>query len=595
MLALILAGHPPVKASEAGDRYVSIYGVILQGKQLLESGRRDEAAEVLDQAHRQLVEFQKAYPNWNQSVISFRLRYLKELSSDLPPVPARPAAAPAPGGADIPLFEPSEDTEILRTQLNGANDQVRRLTEENRLLVSKLREALSARPADVDPGEVRRAQERILELSKENQLLQLQLNRATAAEPAATDSEAVLANLRQENRQLKEANRQLSQATNPAPNNPETTAEAEVKQLANENRQLRAQLDQLTASPAPTDNSFAAINRQVESLAAERDSLRQLLKDSESAGQDQEVERLNQQIVLLKEALARASEFPETDTSALQLRIQALEQENEDLQSRLTKALRERDRKKSKWLPTLGGRQSKDLRLLEARIAVYEAEKEPYRADELALIRTVRPDLAPDEPAVNPEGTSAPLPAAASQLSTEARALVQTELWAEAEAKYRDILEIVPNYAPILAELAFALIKQKEFPAAETTLERAMAQDSENAYILYLSGLLRAKQERFDEAVTYLSRATMIDANNAEAHQLLGAALTELGHRSAAETSLRKAIRLRPGYADAHVNLAVVYASQNPPFTELAQYHYQQALAAGHPADSQLEQLLRRP
>ncbi|MBT5706634.1 MAG: tetratricopeptide repeat protein, partial [Verrucomicrobia bacterium] len=114
----------------------------------------------------------------------------------------------------------------------------------------------------------------------------------------------------------------------------------------------------------------------------------------------------------------------------------------------------------------------------------------------------------------------------------------------------------------------------------------------ENTYVLFLSGLLKMSQEKFDDAVTYLSRATVLDPDDAEAQNHLGIALTEVGHRGPAETALRKAIRLRPGYGDAHVNLAVVYASQDPPFKELAKYHYQQAINSGHPADPRIEQLI---
>ena len=55
---------------------------------------------------------------------------------------------------------------------------------------------------------------------------------------------------------------------------------------------------------------------------------------------------------------------------------------------------------------------------------------------------------------------------------------------------------------------------------------------------------------------------------------------------------MRKAVQLDPGYANAHNNLAVVYISQQPPLVELARWHYQKALAAGHPSNPELEKLL---
>ena len=62
----------------------------------------------------------------------------------------------------------------------------------------------------------------------------------------------------------------------------------------------------------------------------------------------------------------------------------------------------------------------------------------------------------------------------------------------------------------------------------------------------------------------------------------------------AAEKELLKAIEARPDYADAHFNLAVIFASQNPPSLELARKHYTKALALGMDKDPELEKLLRR-
>jgi len=46
---------------------------------------------------------------------------------------------------------------------------------------------------------------------------------------------------------------------------------------------------------------------------------------------------------------------------------------------------------------------------------------------------------------------------------------------------------------------------------------------------------------------------------------------------------------LSPNYASAHHNLAIIYATQNPPFIEMARWHYEKALAAGHARNADLE------
>jgi tetratricopeptide (TPR) repeat protein len=106
---------------------------------------------------------------------------------------------------------------------------------------------------------------------------------------------------------------------------------------------------------------------------------------------------------------------------------------------------------------------------------------------------------------------------------------------------------------------------------------------------------LRFRQNKVDEAIDLLSRAAEMDPKNAETQNYLGIALSEKGLRGPAENALRKAVELNPNYAVAHHNLAVVYASQQPPFLELAKYHYNKSLELGHPADPAIEKMLNKP
>jgi Tfp pilus assembly protein PilF len=69
--------------------------------------------------------------------------------------------------------------------------------------------------------------------------------------------------------------------------------------------------------------------------------------------------------------------------------------------------------------------------------------------------------------------------------------------------------------------------------------------------------------------------------------------LSQKGQRAPAEAALRRAVQLDPNYAEAHHNLAIVYATQTPPYMELAKYHYDRARQAGQPANPDLEKLLQ--
>ena len=127
---------------------------------------------------------------------------------------------------------------------------------------------------------------------------------------------------------------------------------------------------------------------------------------------------------------------------------------------------------------------------------------------------------------------------------------------------------------------------------AEMRLKQALASAPNDAYSLSILGYLKFRQEKYDDALDVLSRAAELDPRNAEIQNYLGVILSQKGMRSAAETAFRKAIQLQPNYGSAHNNLAVIYLSQQPPFVDLARWHYQKALAAGHPPNPELEKLL---
>jgi cytochrome c-type biogenesis protein CcmH/NrfG len=127
---------------------------------------------------------------------------------------------------------------------------------------------------------------------------------------------------------------------------------------------------------------------------------------------------------------------------------------------------------------------------------------------------------------------------------------------------------------------------------AEATLKKSLAADPEDAASLYLMGRLKLLQNKNDEALDALSRSAKIIPEEARTQYFLGKALIQKGNRVAAETALRKAVQLRPGFGEAHYSLAMVYATQQPAFKELAQWHYQKAIAAGYPRNIEFEKLI---
>ena len=67
-----------MRADEADDQYMSIYGVIQQADSLSATGKDDAALAKYRAAQKALQTFQHGYPAWNAKVVSFRLSYVAE-------------------------------------------------------------------------------------------------------------------------------------------------------------------------------------------------------------------------------------------------------------------------------------------------------------------------------------------------------------------------------------------------------------------------------------------------------------------------------------------------------------------------------------
>jgi tetratricopeptide (TPR) repeat protein len=622
LFALLLFVGVSLAASDASDEYVSIYSLITKGDEMLGSGLNGEAAQFYSDAHRKLVAFRNSYPDWNHQVVRFRLKYLGEKLADLPSIEVEPIQSPSATGTRPMTGDRnlSGQNRMLEGQIAALNEQMRQLTADNSLLLSKLREAMSARPAEVDPSQVRKAEAKILELEKENELIELQLLRALKPETISVPARSTADDLKESQelvaRLLSENQRLRTRVSDQDIKNSESTdsmvdLKRQIGLLSTERDDLKQQLDvqpiqsnqkqleQVIRDKETLNQQLASATSEVLSLKVERDRLLQQIQSVDQRSDDRNsVEDLMRENALLRRQASEPEPLPINsggEQEELSARIETLEKQNRELTDQLTKARRLVERENGSWLPRIGRRGARNTSVLEARLAVLEAEKEPFNVEELALLKgaDLESAMGNDEKSVQSSAERmAEISQAAAALEAAAQGFARKGAFGDAEAKYDEILDLIPNHAPTLASLALTQLKQQKFGEAEANLEMARKIAPENTYVLFLSGLLNMSQEKFDDAVTYLSRATVLDPDDAEAQNHLGIALTEVGHRGPAETALRKAIRLRPGYGDAHVNLAVVYASQDPPFKELAKYHYQQAINSGHPADPRIEQLI---
>jgi Flp pilus assembly protein TadD/predicted nucleic acid-binding Zn-ribbon protein len=584
--ALVLVSLVWNAVAEGPDsEYLRIYTLIQEGDQTSLSGLARQ--KYLD-AQAALTKLQGSYPNWNPAVVQFRLDYV-----------ARKLAPATPAGSGVQLERPARPADPRDAEVAGLTEQIRRLEGEKAILEAKLKEALAAQPAAIDPRELTQAQEEIRALKKQNDVLNLALEQEKS-KGAATDAteplRAALAEttqklqaqtdlvrvLTQERDILRKELADARQAPAPAPSRPQTPA-ASAPAVA---------VPAPAPAPAPEAGS-AAFKQELQAAQQQADerlkaigNLQEQLRALQEEKSALELSRKE-----LEARLASLPSAPARPAVADGDRVRRLEKERDDLLKKLNETTKQLydNRAKSE---TVQREQSKsEFNTLRARLDVFEARKVPYSPEELALFKQppVTIAAAADKPA---KKTARELPRNAVQLLTEAERAFKAKRYEEAEQKYQEALRIDDKNVFTLANLAAIQLEQNRLEPAEANLKRALEEEADDAYSLSLFGILRFRQQKLDEALDALSRSAQLDPKNAETQNYLGISLSQKGQRGPAETALRKAVQLAPGYAGAHHNLAVVYAFQKPPFTELARWHYRKALALGHEQNPELEKAI---
>jgi Tfp pilus assembly protein PilF len=618
----------PVRADGgADDQYIVVYGMI-QDADALGANHPAEALAKYRDAYAALQAFQKIYPDWNDRIVTFRLRYLQgKIAAITPQMPAASAVTNmplAPPAAANP--QPSVSTAEADRQIAALNEQLKQLQAEKDDLQSKLKEAFATQPATVDPRELANAREKIESLMKENDLLKVSLNNQPPGTSAVPESKA----MEQMRRALADANRKLEDQTQRADNltlekqillfrlaslgsqtNEVITFANTKKALDNANQTLATQsisADKFAQERDALQSRIQALTSAAaaaDALRAENQGLKQQLADLAAKYQAQSqrltvdetriasLQSLNDVLHLEKAALE--DRLKQTSSRPEDLaRISQLESERDDLRQKLEAVSRQAAAspvKKSK-LAAKVDELSGQISTMQARLDVLQARPVPYTPDELALFK--KPPGHLDNGGSKGEMASVrQLPPGTAVLAAAAQRDFSASRFDQAHEKYQEILRQDENNVYTLANLAAIELEMNDLVAAEKHISLAMKIAPDDGYNLKILGYLRFRQEKYDEALDALSRAATAEPQSAEIQNYLGVTLSHKGLRIPAETALRKAIEIDPSYGNAHNNLAVIYATQQPPLLELARWHYQRALATGQPHNPELEKLLQ--
>jgi Flp pilus assembly protein TadD len=190
--------------------------------------------------------------------------------------------------------------------------------------------------------------------------------------------------------------------------------------------------------------------------------------------------------------------------------------------------------------------------------------------------------------------TTAPaVPDEVAPIARDAKENFEKGKYRAAEKQYQEILTKAPNNLYSLCNLGVVYFRTGKWKAAELTLKKAVAVAPKDEFAHTTLGIVYYRQSKFDEAITELTTALGINPKSATAHNYLGITASQKGWQEAAEKEMLDAIAVNPDYADAHFNLAVVYATGQPPAKEQAKLHYVKATSLGAEPDPALEKLLR--
>jgi len=574
LAALLLAAPSLHPAASPQDDYLQIYVMINEGDKLDNSGQKSQAREKYETALNKLDKLKNENPEWEPTIVKYRIKYLNDKLSNLK---SAKDASPAPSE------KPAATTAKPATTPPPSSTPAPAPSETPAPAMQKSEVAAPAVTSD-DPSALR---QKIIALTGDLESTRTELKQAK------NDLEQALT----EKKQLKE-----KLGASPSP-------DANVAKLQEDNATLR---QKLTATEESLKKAAGGeLSGEMTSLRGQVDSLEKKL--AEANARSAELTRANddykKQIASMTTQLQAAGTVGKSDST--------LAKENAMLRSILDRQLKEQARREAARRLVLD--EFKNLAVsteaLKTQMEVLSSPLVSLSNEEQDMLKFSAPSLVTPAPAAlstsstsgntptlskdaekpaSPESFSEKprIPDEFKDVAAKATSLYNEKKFDEAAAAYEQILVKYPQSIYALSNLGVVRFQQQKYPEAEKPLREAIRVAPNDAFSHSVLGIVLVQQEKYDDAIQVLSRAVALDPNDAKTRNYLGISSSRKGLQEAAEQECRKAIELDDSYGDAHFNLAVIYATQNPPSKELAKRHYNRALELGVPKDAELEKLL---
>ncbi|HKT34496.1 MAG TPA: tetratricopeptide repeat protein [Nitrospira sp.] len=152
----------------------------------------------------------------------------------------------------------------------------------------------------------------------------------------------------------------------------------------------------------------------------------------------------------------------------------------------------------------------------------------------------------------------------------------------EAEAAYRQALELSPQHPETLHLLGLVTYRQQRLPESLKYLNAAVERQGASPVYWFNLGVVCQKAGRSEEAVAAYKRAIALNPRYPEAYGNLGNVLRDTGNLSEAVNAYRQALTLNPAQADVHNNLGVARKEQGQPQDAIACYRKALELKPSH-------------
>ena len=383
----------------------------------------------------------------------------------------------------------------------------------------------------------------------------------------------------------------------PVPDNMKD-AVAENDRLRKDLEDTRKQVEVLKADATRKDSEIAQLKGQLTKIQGELVTLRK-----ENAAYESQVVDLTMQLKKIRDVAS--------DPKNAQAESPQIMAENQLLRGIILRQLRQQARQQQQKTLVIDEikkteNASKDLidqveQLGSNRMTLSEEEQKLFTTPQLQEIMggdgikatlVAKSDAKAGDPAKPDSKAESKTQAAIESLITKGNQLLNDGKLSEAAAAYEDVLRADPKNATGFAGLAWARVQQDKLEEAEATLKKSLAYDSNNAAAHYMLAVTFFRRERFNEAMSSFEKSLQINGKNARARHYLGVITSRMGLVDRAEREFKNALAIDPSYGEADFNLAVLFATKDPPNWSDAKKHYADAVKKGVKADPAMEKLL---